>query len=64
LLLVGDIEWEGGGFAARGADLVDQFVQLLLIARGDGYGCALLCEAERAGASDALRGAGDDGDVS
>ena len=61
LLFVGDVERKGGGLAAGGGDFGDQFVQLLLIARGGGHGGAVFGEAQGAGASDALRGAGDEG---
>jgi hypothetical protein len=38
LFFVGYVEGEGGGFASGGGDFADQFVQLLLIAGGGGYG--------------------------
>ena len=60
MLFVGDIESEGGRLSAGGGDFVDQFVQFFLIAGGDGDGCAVFGEPEGAGASNALRGAGDE----
>ena len=61
LLFVGDVESEGGGLAAGGGDFADQFVQFFLIASGYGHGRAVFGEAQGAGASDALRRAGDEG---
>lgn len=60
LLFVGDVESEGRGLAAYGGDLLDQFVQLLLITRGYGYRRARGGELQRAGSSYALRCSGDE----
>ena len=60
LFFVGNIEGKGRGFAARACDFVNQFVQLVLIARGYGDRRARGGELQCAGSSYALRCSGDE----
>src|SRR5580692_6340401 len=56
LLFIGDIDGEGNGFASGGGDFGDQFIELVLITRGDSNGRAFFGKAQGAGTADALRG--------
>ena len=55
LLFIGNVESEGRSLPARGGNFVNQFVQLLLITRGNGNRRARRGELQRAGSSNALR---------
>jgi hypothetical protein len=59
LLFIGNIHGNRRGFPTAGADLLHQFIQFFLIARGDGYRGALGRQLESAGTANALGGASD-----
>ena len=58
--MVGDVEYASHGLAASSGDLTDQFLQLFLIAGGDGDSHTCGGELERAGSPNTLRRAGDE----
>ena len=64
LFFIADIERKGGRCAARGGDLLDQLVQFFLIAGSDGRGRTSGGQLQGAGASNALRGSGNQRDSS
>ncbi len=59
---VGDVDFYGEGFAARGSDFADEQGQLFFVARGYGHFRASFSKRERSVSAYALGGSGDQGD--